>query len=85
MGPTHAFGGGILVHKSSRQKEFKWDKHWLSFSYFKGWLVHVIKNPLMLILPKNIFWIIQVLTRLQTKEFTIDVSDPKSDRSNYDN
>jgi hypothetical protein len=25
------------------------------------------------------------VTRLQTKEFTIDVSDPKSDRSNYYN
>jgi hypothetical protein len=24
MGTTHAFAGGILVHKSRRQKEFKW-------------------------------------------------------------
>jgi hypothetical protein len=34
----------------------------------------------MLILPIDIFWVRQVLTRLQTNEFTIDVSDPKSDR-----
>jgi hypothetical protein len=34
----------------------------------------------MRILPINIFWVIQVPTRLQAKEFTIDVSDPKSDR-----
>jgi hypothetical protein len=33
--------GGILVHKSRRQKEFKWGKHRLSFSYFKMRLVHV--------------------------------------------